>query len=320
MKPDGIVGKAVLAALNKVGVDPIPLILANMERWRWMPRDLSNFYVRVDLPDFNLNVYQDDRIVFTTRIVVGKVDLQTPIFSDEIEQIVVNPSWNVPPSIIAKEYLPLLRNGGYPRGFQVFARVGGRFRPIEPWMVNWSSIAAKDLQFRQPPGERNALGVIKFNFPNKYAVYLHDTPAKALFQNAYRAYSHGCMRVQDPWGLAAVLLTREQGWNVASLKKLVGGPEKAVQLPNKIPVHITYFTAWVDETGALQIRDDIYGHDRRIEQMFGLIPGTGLEPDPLAQNAGMPARAADAAPPRKLRTKSRCVAGNWFFPCFAKRN
>ena len=100
-------------------------------------------------------------------------------------------------------------------------------------MINWSSVAAKDLQFRQPPGERNALGVIKFNFPNKYAVYLHDTPAKALFQNNYRAYSHGCMRVQDPWGLATVLLTREQGWNVASLKKMVGGPEKAVQLPTK---------------------------------------------------------------------------------------
>ena len=117
-------------------------------------------------------------------IVVGKVDLQTPIFSDEIEQIVVNPAWNVPPSIIAKEYLPLLRNGGVPEGFQVFARVGGRFRPVDPWMINWSSVAAKDLQFRQPPGERNALGVIKFNFPNKYAVYLHDTPAKALFQNS----------------------------------------------------------------------------------------------------------------------------------------
>ena len=132
VKPDGIIGKPLLAALNKVGVDPIPLILANMERWRWMPRDLGNFYVRVDIPDFNLNVYEDDRVVFTTRIVVGKVDMQTPIFSNEIQEIVVNPSWNVPPSIIAKEYLPQLRNGGYPKGFQVFARVGGRFRPVDP--------------------------------------------------------------------------------------------------------------------------------------------------------------------------------------------
>ena len=329
LKPDGIIGKAVLTALNKVGVDPIPLILANMERWRWMPRDLGRFYVRVDLPDFNLNVFQDDKVVFTTRIVVGKVDLQTPIFSDEIEQIVVNPSWNVPPSIIAKEYLPQLRNGGFPRGFQVFARVGGRFRPVQPGMINWSSVAAKDLQFRQPPGERNALGVIKFNFPNKYAVYLHDTPAKALFQNNYRAYSHGCMRVQDPWGLAAVLLTREQGWNVASLKKLVGGPERAVQLPNKIPVDITYFTAWIDQTGALQIRDDLYGHDRRIEQAFGLIPAAPEKaeagrspPDPGAQNTGLPIRTANATiAPRKARPRSACeTGGNWFFPCLVKRH
>jgi murein L,D-transpeptidase YcbB/YkuD len=269
-KSDGTIGKPMLAALNRVGVDQIPLILANMERWRWMPRDLGNFYVRVDIPGFNLYVYQDDRIVFTTRIVVGKVDLQTPIFSNEIQEIVVNPSWNVPPSIIAKEYLPQLRNGGVPKGFQVLARVGGRFRPVDPWTINWSTVSASNLQLKQPPGERNALGVIKFLFPNKYAVYLHDTPAKALFQNDYRAYSHGCMRVQDPWGFAAELLTHEQGWSVASLKKLVGGPEKFVALPNKINVHITYFTAWVDDDGALQIRDDVYGHDARIEEAFGL--------------------------------------------------
>ena len=136
-------------------------------------------------------------------------------------------------------------------------------------------MSVNNLQFKQPPGERNALGVIKFLFPNKYAVYLHDTPAKALFQNDYRAYSHGCMRVQDPWGFAAELLTHEHGWNVAALKKLVGGPEKGVALPSKIPVHITYFTAWVDDTGALQIRDDVYGHDQRIEQAFGLRPAQG---------------------------------------------
>jgi murein L,D-transpeptidase YcbB/YkuD len=275
LKADGLVAKPLLASLNKVGMDPIPLILANMERWRWMPRDLGNFYVRVDIPGFNLYVYDGDHVVFTTRIVVGKVDLQTPIFSNEIQEIVVNPTWNVPPSILAKEYLPQLRNGGVPRGFQVFARVGGRFRPVDPWSINWSTVSPANLQLKQPPGERNALGVIKFLFPNKYAVYLHDTPAKALFQQDYRAYSHGCMRVQDPWGFAAELLTHEQGWSVASLKKLVGGPEKYVTLPTKINVHITYFTAWVDETGDLQIRDDVYGHDERIEEAFVLHPAQG---------------------------------------------
>ena len=275
LKADGLVAKPFLASLNKAGMDPVPLIIANMERWRWMPRDLGNFYVRVDIPGFNLYVYDGDRVVFTTRIVVGKVDLQTPIFSNEIQEIVVNPTWNVPPSILAKEYLPQLRNGGIPKGFQVFARVGGRFRPVDPYMINWSTVSPANLQLKQPPGERNALGVIKFLFPNKYAVYLHDTPAKALFQQDYRAYSHGCMRVQDPWGFAAELLTHEQGWSVASLKKLVGGPEKYVALPTKINVHITYFTAWVDETGDLQIRDDVYGHDERIEEAFGLHPAQG---------------------------------------------
>jgi murein L,D-transpeptidase YcbB/YkuD len=270
-KADGIIGKGALAIINKPPVDLIPLILANMERWRWMPRYLGDFYVRVNIPNFDLDVYQNDKLIHNTRVVVGKVELPTPIFSDEIEHAIVNPSWNVPPSIIAREYLPALRNGGYPKGFQIFARVGGRFRPVDPGMVDWASVSAKDLQFKQPPGERNALGVIKFMFPNKYSVYLHDTPSKALFQQPYRAYSHGCIRVMDPWAFASVLLTQEPGWDVARLKKLVGGPEKQVIFPQHIPVHITYFTAWIDAAGELQVRNDVYGHDQRVEEALGLV-------------------------------------------------
>jgi murein L,D-transpeptidase YcbB/YkuD len=272
IKADGLIGKGTLASLNKRGPDPVPLILANMERWRWMPRNLGNFYVRVNIPNFDLDVYSDGNVIFNTRIVVGKVDLQTPIFSDRIQFAVVNPSWSVPSSIIAKEYLPALRNGGVPRGFDVFAKIGGRFRPVDPFMVNWATVSANDIQLRQPPGERNALGVIKFMFPNKYAVYLHDTPSKALFKNDYRAYSHGCMRVMNPWDFADVLFTQEKGWTVARLKKLVGGSEKRVDFPRPINVHITYFTAWVDDSGALQTRPDLYGHDRRVEQALGLLP------------------------------------------------
>jgi L,D-transpeptidase YcbB len=274
LKADGVIAKSTLAAMNKPAVDPIPLVLANMERWRWMPRDLGQFDVRVNIPDFTLTVYAGDKIVPTTRVIVGKVDLQTPIFSDEIANIVVNPAWNVPSSIIAKEYLPLLRNGGYPKGFQVFAKVHGRFQAVDPGMVNWATVSANDLQFKQPPGERNALGVIKFNFPNKYAVYLHDTPLKALFEKGYRAFSHGCVRVQDPWGVADALFTQEQGLSVAGLKKLVGGPERTVVLARHIPVHITYFTAWVDDAGALQVRDDLYGHDTLVEAAMGLTNKT----------------------------------------------
>jgi murein L,D-transpeptidase YcbB/YkuD len=271
LKADGVVGKGTLAVINKRGPDPVPLILANMERWRWMPRNLGNFYVRVNIPNFDLDVYSDGNVIYNTRIVVGKVDLPTPVFSDRIQFAVVNPSWSVPSSIIAKEYLPALRNGGVPRGFDVYAKVGGRFRPVDPFMVNWATVSANDIQLRQPPGERNALGVIKFMFPNKYAVYLHDTPSKALFANDYRAYSHGCMRVMNPWDFADVLFTQESGWSVSRLKKLVGGPERRVDFPRAINVHITYFTAWVDDSGALQTRPDLYGHDKRVEQALGLV-------------------------------------------------
>lgn len=271
IKADGIIGKGTLAVINKGDPDPLPLVLANMERWRWMPRNLGNFYVRVNIPNFDLDVYSDGNVVYNTRIVVGKVDLPTPVFSDRIQFAVVNPSWSVPSSIIAKEYLPALRNGGVPKGFDVYAKVAGRFRPVDPSMVNWATVSPNDVQFRQPPGERNALGVIKFMFPNKYAVYLHDTPSKALFKNDYRAYSHGCMRVMNPWDFADVLFTQETGWTVARLKKMVGGPEKRVDFPKPINVHITYFTAWVDDSGDLQTRPDLYGHDKRVEQALGLV-------------------------------------------------
>src|SRR5581483_4537492 len=272
IKADGVIGKGTLAAINNEGSDDhIATVLANMERWRWMPRYLGRYYVRVNIPDFTLDVHKDGSIIHSTRIVVGKVELQTPIFSDEIQHIIVNPAWNVPASIIQKEYLPALKNGGYPKGFDVFAKVGGRFRAVDPRTVDWASVSANDVQFRQPPGERNALGVVKFMFPNKYAVYLHDTPSKSLFNNPYRAYSHGCMRVENPWAFADALLT-EEGFDSTRLKKLVGTGEKRVDLREHIYVHITYFTAWVNADGEPEFRKDVYGHDKRVEQALGLLP------------------------------------------------
>jgi murein L,D-transpeptidase YcbB/YkuD len=166
--------------------------------------------------------------------------------------------------------LPSIRNGGGLRGYQVFAKVRGKFRAVDPRFINWDRVDARSVQFRQPPGERNALGQVKFMFPNKYAVYLHDTPSKSLFQRDRRALSHGCMRVMDPWDFADVLLSEEPGWDAARLKKLVGGPERRVDMTHHVPVHITYFTAWVDDAGKLEIRDDVYGHDKRIAERLGL--------------------------------------------------
>jgi murein L,D-transpeptidase YcbB/YkuD len=270
LKVDGIVGPRTIAALNADPADPVPLVLLNMEKWRWMPRDLGRFHVRVNVPDFTVEVRKDGAVTHTTRVVVGKPNQQTPIFSDRIEHIVVNPAWNVPASIARNEMLPAARaNPGALRGYQVFALIKGRFRAVDPRMINWRTVDMRKIQIRQPPGERNALGKVKFLFPNDYAVYLHDTPSKSLFQRDYRAYSHGCVRVMEPMEFADALLSEEPKLSAAYLEKLYGGGEKWVNLSHNVPVHITYFTAWVDESGILQIRDDLYGHDGRIEKALG---------------------------------------------------
>jgi murein L,D-transpeptidase YcbB/YkuD len=274
LKADGIVGPRTLAALNADPVNPIPAILVNMEKWRWMPRDLGRFYVRVNIPDFTVDVYKDDTRTYTTRIVVGKPTQQTPIFSDEIEHTIVNPAWNVPQSITRNEMLPAARrNPGALRGYQVFVLTKGRYRAVDPRRINWRRIDARRIQIRQPPGRRNALGKVKFMFPNRYSVYLHDTPSKSLFNRGYRAYSHGCMRVMNPMEFADALLSEEPELNASYLESLYGSRERRVNLTRKVPVHITYFTAWVDDSGNLQLRDDLYGHDRRIEERLGALSG-----------------------------------------------
>jgi murein L,D-transpeptidase YcbB/YkuD len=154
--------------------------------------------------------------------------------------------------------------------YQIFVNYNGRFQAVDPTQVDWSSVDMRRVQIKQPPGDDNALGSIKFLFPNPFAVYLHDTNSKSFFQRDYRALSHGCMRVQNPWDFASVLLAGEPNVTVSQLKSMVGGPERQIDLAHHVPVHITYFTAWVDDAGKLQLRDDIYGHDRNMEQLLGL--------------------------------------------------
>ncbi|WP_245257498.1 L,D-transpeptidase family protein [Methylocapsa acidiphila] len=229
-------------------------IIANMERWRWMPRDLGDSRIEVNIPDFEVTVIENGRVVHRNRVVVGKEQTPTPIFSNQMKFLIVNPAWNVPPSIIRKEMMPRLASDpGYLRrlGYQV-AYVGGR------------------LTVRQPPGERNALGRIKFMFPNDYSVYLHDTPSRALFSEARRAFSHGCVRVDDPFSFAESVLGRANGWSEQRIKGLIGGRERYVYLPKPLPVHIEYFTTYVDDSGRLQSRDDIYGYSHRVKAALGL--------------------------------------------------
>ncbi|WP_083238539.1 L,D-transpeptidase family protein [Methyloceanibacter marginalis] len=223
--PDGIVGSGTRQMLNGQsapqvsGQDKINLLLANMERWRWLPQDLGAFYVNVNIPEFQLRVVGDDAVVWETRVVVGKTDKQTPVFNDEMEEIVFRPNWYVPTSIKSEEIAPYLyRGGGFFGGgwdTSILKRQGLRIRgangrDIDPDTIDWSRSDIRRYEVYQPPGAGNVLGLVKFRFPNTHDVYLHDTTQKHLFANAVRANSHGCMRVQNPDQFATVLLGHDQ--------------------------------------------------------------------------------------------------------------
>ena len=228
-------------------------IVANMERWRWMPRDMGHERIEVNIPDYTVRVYRGDEVVHKARVIVGKPKTPTPVFSDAMEFLIVNPYWNVPASILRNEMLPKLRED-----------------PDSLRRMGYEVVRNRDggISVRQPPGERNALGWIKFMFPNEHAVYLHDTPTRHLFANAKRAYSHGCVRVDQPFALAEIVLG--EGWTEERVKKLKGGGERTVRMPRPLPIHIGYFSAFVDETGKLQLREDLYGHSQKVKAALGL--------------------------------------------------
>ncbi len=249
----GELNAATIAALNGPSRErDADIIVANLERWRWMPHELGKTRVVVNIPDFTLRLYRNDQLYWNTRIVVGKPNLPTPIMSATMKFITVNPTWNVPPSIIANEYLPALRNDP-----DAIRRIGLKMEQNPDGTV----------RIYQPPGEANALGRIRFNFPNKFLVYQHDTPDKNLFAHDKRAYSHGCMRVQDPlmYGekLLSIVLPNEN-YTSERLRKMFGGSEVNIDFPVHIPVHLTYQSAYVDESGKLVVRDDVYGRDAAL--------------------------------------------------------
>jgi len=231
----------------------IDTIVINMERWRWYPRDLGgSAHVVVNIPEYQLRVFNDENQVWTTRVVVGKPNLATPLLHANMKYITVNPTWNVPPSIVHNEYLPALQQDP-----TVLSRMGLR-------VINNPD---GSVHIFQPPGDGNALGRVRFNFPNKFLVYQHDTPDKHMFAHETRAYSHGCMRVLDPPKYAEVLLNIArpgEGWTAEKIRKMYGGSEQDIQFQKLIPVNLTYQTAYVDDEGKLQIRRDIYGIDSRM--------------------------------------------------------
>jgi murein L,D-transpeptidase YcbB/YkuD len=257
LKPTGLIDSHVLAAVN--GPKPSQMadtVAANMERWRWLPRDLGRTYVMVNIPDFTLKVVQDQRPVWKTKIVAGKPQTPTPLVSAPMQHIIVNPSWYVPQSIIQNELLPL-----YASDPNIFDRMGLEVKRGPDGHIN----------VVQPPGAANALGRIKFAFPNKFQVYLHDTPEKSLFRAERRAYSHGCMRVEDPTKFGEVMLSLAMTGptpNEHQLMRMFGQDEKEFNLQKQPMVHLTYQTAFVDDAGKLKIDDDLYGFDARIRAIM----------------------------------------------------
>ncbi|WP_342149333.1 L,D-transpeptidase family protein [Methylorubrum sp. SB2] len=249
-------------------------ILVNMERWRWLPSELGSDYVFVNVPEFKLRVYRNGAMKDETRVIVGKPESPTPTFSGMMEYAVVNPSWYVPPSIL-KQMLA----SGRTAGFEVVRRGG-------------------QISLRQPPGERNALGFIKFMFPNQHAVYLHDTPNRSLFSATTRAFSHGCVRVDDPFRFADAVLP---DWTEERLKKLIGKGERTLRLPAKLPVHLAYFTAYVDDFGTYRTLNDLYGYDGPMKVALGLAARSDAVARAPAAKAKPATEARAAAPtPRDI--------------------
>jgi murein L,D-transpeptidase YcbB/YkuD len=257
IKPTGLIDSKTLAAIN--GPKPgqqVDRVLANLERWRWLPRDLGRTYVMVNIPDFTLKVVRDHQLVWRTKIVAGKPQTPTPLLTAAMDNVLVNPSWYVPQSIIQNELLPL-----YASDPNIFDRMGLEVKKGPDGNIN----------VVQPPGAANALGRIKFNFPNKFQVYLHDTPEKRLFAADKRAFSHGCMRVEDPTKFGEIMLHLAMNGRTPdsrALYAMFGHEEKIFKLVNRPMVHLTYQTAYVDDAGKLVLRDDIYGFDGRIRAIM----------------------------------------------------
>ncbi len=253
LQPTGTLTAATVEALNGAPLDrQADIIVANMERWRWAPHHLGNTFVIVNLPDYMLRVVQNGKQVWAAKIVDGKPTTPSPIMSAEMKSMTVNPTWNVPPSIVANEYLPLLRQDS-----TILARMG----------LNVTRNPDGTIHVSQPPGPNNALGQLRFNFPNKFLVYQHDSNEKYLFSRTMRASSHGCMRVEDPVKYAEVLLSivrPGEGYSQDRIRRMFGNTEMEIRFPTSVPVHLTYQTAYVDDDGKLQFRDDIYGRDKAL--------------------------------------------------------
>ncbi|MGQ0456225.1 MAG: L,D-transpeptidase family protein [Hyphomicrobium sp.] len=289
LKANGVVNNRTRRALNSEGepkktVDAsrdVDQLIVNMERWRWLPADMGAIYVWNNIPEYMGRVIAGGEPVFEEKIIVGLPTWPTPMLTDSLEKVVFNPEWGVPDGIKVKELLPRLRrasgsgdffeqlfSGGSSGGGRVLAAYGLKpslnGRPVDPDSINWNNVDIRRYSFTQPAGAQNPLGTVKFMFPNRHDVYMHDTSQRPLFQQARRALSHGCIRVENPKTLAEILLDKDKGWSAEKVASMYGGGTNEVLLDKPVPVYLTYFTARPGADGKINAFADIYGHDSRL--------------------------------------------------------
>lgn len=271
---DGVAGPATLGALNVSADERVRQIAINLERWRWLPRNLGRRHVLVNQAGFELFVMDGRKNVDRRRVIVGKPYHQSPMFSDEIIYAEFNPTWTVPASIAGKEMLPKIRNNPaylMDKGYTLYTSWSQGAAPANPFAIDWSAVSSSRFPYRivQEPGPRNALGQVKFIFPNKFSVYLHDTPSRNLFSRTGRAFSHGCIRVEKPLDFARLIFSLQGGLNPNRVAPIVESRERTrVNLAQKLPVHLAYFTAWVNDDGVPLFFEDVYKRDRLVSRFL----------------------------------------------------
>jgi L,D-transpeptidase YcbB len=270
LDPDARVGSATVRALNVSAAQRSEQLLVNLERWRWLPRDMGNRYVLVNIAGYSVHVVAGGEEVMRLRAIVGTNYRRTPVFSARMTYLALAPYWNVPPGIAANDQLPRIREDpGYVARQNMVLFDNATNRRVDPHAVNWSGMTGAQFnrlyRLRQEPGPNNALGNVKFMFPNQHNVYLHDTPARELFDRVTRTFSSGCIRVERAMELAEFLLSDDPEWTRERLDQTVRqGRERAVTLPRPVPVHVQYWTGWVEPDGTIQFREDVYDRDERV--------------------------------------------------------
>ncbi|MEO1397276.1 MAG: L,D-transpeptidase family protein [Pseudomonadota bacterium] len=270
LSADGVAGPNTFRAMNVSAEKRVDQLAINLERWRWLPRRLGDTHVLVNQAGFELFVMQGRKVVDNRRVIVGKPFHQSPMFSSQIAYAEFNPTWTVPSSIAGKEMLPkIINNPNYlnERGYDLFRGYGAKATPINPFAVDWSSVNPRKFPYTivQPPGPKNALGQVKFIFPNKFSVYMHDTPSRTLFSRDGRAFSHGCIRIEKPLDFAKKLYSLQGGLDVNRIRPIVESKKRTrINLKRKMPVHLAYFTAWIDQNGVPLFFDDVYKRDKLV--------------------------------------------------------